>query len=74
MEIVPIKLADDNQSNHCVGALILLKYRDVVHDHSKLIVSDNHEFEKIIAVSSQMKQLVERAKNGKNGCTIVISR
>lgn len=62
MEIVPIKLADDNQSNHCVGALILLKYRDVVHDHSKLIVSDNHEFEKIIAVSSQMKQLVERAK------------
>ncbi|MEZ2685021.1 transcriptional regulator TyrR [Proteus vulgaris] len=62
MEIVPIKLADDNQSNHCVGALILLKYRDAIHESSKLIVSDNHEFEKIIAVSSQMKQLVERAK------------
>ncbi|WP_100158147.1 transcriptional regulator TyrR [Proteus columbae] len=62
MEIVPIKLADDNQFNHCVGALILLKYYDVVHDHSVLIVSDNQEFEKIIAISPQMKQLVERAK------------
>lgn len=62
MEIVPIKLTDDNQFNHCVGALILLKYRGIIHEHPKLIVNDNSGFEQVIAVSTPMKQLVERAK------------
>lgn len=62
MEIVPIKLADDNQFNHCVGALVLLKYNEILQATPKLITNDESGFNRIIAVSAQMKQLVERAK------------
>lgn len=63
MEIVPIKLTDDNQFHHCVGALILLKYHGMQHnEHPKLIANDDSGFAQIIAVSQQMKQIVERAR------------
>ncbi|OAT21549.1 transcriptional regulator TyrR [Proteus myxofaciens] len=62
MEIVPIKLVDDEQYYHCVGAFVLLKYSDILHEHASLITHDDSGFNQIIAVSAIMKQIVEQAK------------
>lgn len=62
MEIVPIKLTDDNQYNHCVGAFVLLKHHEVIYDRSKVVANDQSGFDQIIAVTPKMKQLIARAK------------
>ncbi|SUC35385.1 Transcriptional regulatory protein tyrR [Providencia rustigianii] len=64
MQVTPIILSDEDGKLHCTGAVILLKSSVLLDNHRKQVVADNNDsgFSQIVAVSSAMVQVVERAK------------
>ncbi|MCK8538396.1 transcriptional regulator TyrR [Yersinia ruckeri] len=63
MEVTPVQLADENQQNQTVGAVVTLKSTARMGQQLQtLSVNDDSEFRQIVAVSSKMHQVLELAR------------
>jgi len=63
MDLTPIQLDDENESNEVVGAVVMLKSAARMgRQLQDLTINDEREFDHIVAVSPKMRQVLEQAK------------